>query len=767
MKSNRHHENGSRTFADHGAVLVVVLLVMTALLALGMTGLFLTSGSIQMNTNINMRNQALLVAEAGIERARSIVNYPAWTPPVPDFLAGTHNSGDEVPTNTSQCQGQARGAILVDQLQSTGPCTSVPCLLQNIVYPSVDRRTELPTSAGLVASSSLGTYTVYIRQDLADCRMGNFTCDQAPSPIDAGVGGAVGNITCTPAPGLPTPNGAFVVRSEGVAVDGRTRVVLEVTMSAGQGSQQVANTPVSALCSAGANGCDDNSSVQSGIVVNSNAPQTPPPPGTGGAPGTGGTPGTGGAVGTGGAGGGTTSPGSSVGGSGGGSGGSGTGGLTGTGGRGTGGSTTCPNGSCAKIAIVGVPGVWDPGTNSSDPNSGWAKFQAWLGTHSDSCQNPTSIDLDVTKITSALLSKFNVLIMLDLFHSKAERTACISASNYANCTAQKCYKTDGTLGFCTGMDATNTSTATSTSVSVASGCPGAVAFTATVTRTRTAAGTSTGTVAALVGTATVTGTATYSLTGTGTITGTATATATANCSYPSIAAGAHYPPTPPHLTSYNYGSTRILETAELTAIDAWVKQGNGIATTSSYFYQAAEVTNVNKVLELFHLRYKTTDNAGHILTTLGGTNGGGVDIGKVRATINDFMPGAPPFNYKNQVNLLQMRSGVPLEQVWWTGSGVPHLAAQASYSCPIGNTNYGRSDCIYSQSDCPDALIPPVDIGYYVDSIGPNGGRVMAWADEWLTYDTVWNTVNSCGSNQYQSNYYWDNVVRWLAHCSP
>ena len=52
--------------ADKGAILMVVLIVMIALLGLGMTGLFLTSGSIQMNTNINLRNQALVVAEAGI-----------------------------------------------------------------------------------------------------------------------------------------------------------------------------------------------------------------------------------------------------------------------------------------------------------------------------------------------------------------------------------------------------------------------------------------------------------------------------------------------------------------------------------------------------------------------------------------------------------------------------------------------------------------------------------------------------------------------------
>jgi hypothetical protein len=314
------------------------------------------------------------------------------------------------------------------------------------------------------------------------------------------------------------------------------------------------------------------------------------------------------------------------------------------------------------------------------------------------------------------------------------------------------------------MSATSTDTATSTEVSVVSGCPKSVSFVATLTRTSTASGTRTGTVVATVGTSTVTGTATYLLTATGT--GVTTATATANCSYPSITAGDHYPTTPAYLTSYNYGSARILDSSELSAIEAWVKQGNGIATTSSYFYQAPEVTNINNILSRFNLRYRTTgDPAGHIYTALEGNNGGGTDIGKVSASINDFIPGAPPFNFKSTVNLLQMRSGVILKQVTG-GIGSVHLAAQVANNCPIGNTNYGNGNCTFSQASCT-ALGTPLDVGYYVDSIGPGGGHVVAWADEWLTYDTVWNTLNSCGNQQYQPDRYWENVVRYLGNCGP
>ena len=384
--------------ADKGAILMVVLIVMIALLGLGMTGLFLTSGSIQMNSNINLRNQALVVAEAGIERARGILNNKTegWVPPVPDMLKGATSSADEVPATVADCQGSARGAILVDQITPNCDPATTPtgCTLQNVAYPSVNRSTDLPASAGAVARATMGTYTVFIRQDQADCRMGNYTCEYAPangtggSDAGAGAGGAggtAGNTTCTVPVNTPAPNGSVIVRSEGVASDGKTRVVLEVTMTPSLGAVKANNTPISALCAAGANGCDDNSSIQNGIVVNSSTTQKAPPsnggttgaggsgaggaPGTGGAVGTGGTPGTGGAPSTGGTLVGNPGTGGAV----------GTGGVVGTGGHGTGGSgtggnTACPYESCAKIAILGQPGIWDPSSTSG----GDTQFAKWL-----------------------------------------------------------------------------------------------------------------------------------------------------------------------------------------------------------------------------------------------------------------------------------------------------------------------------------------------------------------------------------------------------
>jgi len=76
MKPDDSSTKPSLRRPETGAVLVVVLLAMIALLGMGLTGLYLTSGSIQMSANINMRNQALYVAEAGIQAAKNLLNQP-------------------------------------------------------------------------------------------------------------------------------------------------------------------------------------------------------------------------------------------------------------------------------------------------------------------------------------------------------------------------------------------------------------------------------------------------------------------------------------------------------------------------------------------------------------------------------------------------------------------------------------------------------------------------------------------------------------------
>ena len=234
---------GSRD-GQAGAVLIIVMLAIIGLLGIGLTGVFLTGGNVQIAANTNIRNQALYVAEAGLERARDILNGPAQV----DFQAMLGGAGhtahpaDEIPHAVDLATGQpiGRGAIMRD-------AANVP--LYQVTYPTSVSRTEpIPgDNPNGAPNTFMGTYTVYIRNDTAECRKGKF--------VDDG----------------PNGNQMVVVRSEGTAFDNRTVVVIEMVMGpkGGGGTNQNGAGGVSqVLCNSGKNACDDNNSVINNVVVN-------------------------------------------------------------------------------------------------------------------------------------------------------------------------------------------------------------------------------------------------------------------------------------------------------------------------------------------------------------------------------------------------------------------------------------------------------------------------------------------------------------------
>jgi hypothetical protein len=221
------------------------MLAMIGLLGIGLTGVFLTGGNVQIAANTNIHNQALYVAEAGLERASDILNGPAQVD-FPAMLGGTGHvahPADEIP-NSLDGKGQpvGRGAIMRD---------AAGVALYQVSYPTSVSRTEpIPgDNPNGAPNTFMGNYTVYVRNDTADCRMGKYVSDG------------------------PDVNGnqVVVVRSEGTGFDNKTSVVLEVVigprgggMTSGSGAGGVNQV----LCNSGKNACDDNNSVINNIIVN-------------------------------------------------------------------------------------------------------------------------------------------------------------------------------------------------------------------------------------------------------------------------------------------------------------------------------------------------------------------------------------------------------------------------------------------------------------------------------------------------------------------
>jgi hypothetical protein len=209
---------------ERGAVMVVVLLVMLGLLAVGMTGLWMTSGNLQIGAHTNLRNQALYVAEAGIEAVRADLN-GANSRVTDDLLRGGKAVGyDNVPTGVDS-NGQPNGIGAVYFYQDG-------TVLRDVAFPPAGFNRGAGSAP---ASATMGSYTVWIRNDTGELRQGR--------PLSDG-------------------NGIVVVRSRGVAADGRIEVVLQATLSpTGSGGG------MARVCYAGKNACDDNSSTVSGIYL--------------------------------------------------------------------------------------------------------------------------------------------------------------------------------------------------------------------------------------------------------------------------------------------------------------------------------------------------------------------------------------------------------------------------------------------------------------------------------------------------------------------
>lgn len=208
---------------ERGAVLLIVLLLMMALLSMGVVAIWFTGGSLQMSANLNLRSQALYCAQAGLERAKAFLNTAppqAQSPFLSALLPATGHALDDVPTGLDASgRPNGVGAVLVD---GGGP-------LANVAYPPASFGRTGTNQAGGQMATQMGTYTVWIRNDLADTRDGSYTIDT---------------------------NNAVIIRAQCVGVDGRTNVAIEATFFPPLGQ---AWSPLAAEClDSGKNNDDAN-----------------------------------------------------------------------------------------------------------------------------------------------------------------------------------------------------------------------------------------------------------------------------------------------------------------------------------------------------------------------------------------------------------------------------------------------------------------------------------------------------------------------------
>ena len=174
------------------------------------------------------------------------------------------------------------------------------------------------------------------------------------------------------------------------------------------------------------------------------------------------------------------------------------------------------------------------------------------------------------------------------------------------------------------------------------------------------------------------------------------------------------------------GKQRVILASEANAVRDWVGAGGGLMTITGLSSTAAEMANVNVLLNGFLTAYSVTD-----FNVLAGSS-----------TVTTFAT-APPIasQITTGVSTLPVRGAAGIEGL--NGGNLPPNSATFSQYATGGGTGRGG-------------------IGYAIGvaKLVNGAGHLNVWGDEWITYDSAWT-----GAYNASVQAYWNNVLTWLGQC--
>jgi hypothetical protein len=174
------------------------------------------------------------------------------------------------------------------------------------------------------------------------------------------------------------------------------------------------------------------------------------------------------------------------------------------------------------------------------------------------------------------------------------------------------------------------------------------------------------------------------------------------------------------------GKQRAILASEASAVRDWVGAGGGLMTITGLSSTAAEMANVNVLLNGFLTAYSVTD-----FNVLAGSS-----------TVTTFAT-APPIasQITTGVSTLPVRGAAGIEGLNG-GNLPPNSATFSQYATGGGNGRGGNSYAIG------------------VAKLVNGAGHLNVWGDEWITYDSAWT-----GAYNASVQAYWNNVLTWLGQC--
>jgi hypothetical protein len=141
--------------------------------------------------------------------------------------------------------------------------------------------------------------------------------------------------------------------------------------------------------------------------------------------------------------------------------------------------------------------------------------------------------------------------------------------------------------------------------------------------------------------------------------------------------------------------------AEVGALSSWVANGGGLMTLIGYANET-ERTNVNTLLAPMELAYGSQ----------------GILAGSPTIAVDDFWADHP---VTQAITAVGVDNGYPVEDLDGTGTVI---AREGGHVVAIAKSH--------------------------------GSGKVFAWGDEWITYDSEWAQTN------YQVEQFWLNLIHWL-----
>jgi hypothetical protein len=161
---------------------------------------------------------------------------------------------------------------------------------------------------------------------------------------------------------------------------------------------------------------------------------------------------------------------------------------------------------------------------------------------------------------------------------------------------------------------------------------------------------------------------------------------------------------PPGSVGRGAGIGRAYSNAEVEALRGWVDQGGGLMTLSGYA-DVSELSNANRLLAPFGLRYVSTSV------------------------------------------LVKSWGSIAIPIVHWAAHPIAEGVQKVGF------------DFGYPVSGGTLIAWEPTPGSWDVGRVAEYGaGRVFAWGDEWITYDSLWQN-----RSDYQMERFWLNSIQWLA----